>query len=101
MEFRRGILFIRLKGDLNKNTIKGVIDEDFKYVVLNLDNMYSIDSYSIKYINKIRKNIEYEVFAASPEIPETFICAPSGPTKKWEFNITFTRLASSPLYICR
>ena len=60
MEFRRGILFIRLKGDLNKNTIKGVIDEDFKYVVLNLDNMYSIDSYSIKYINKIRKNIEYE-----------------------------------------
>ena len=34
MEFRRGILFIRLKGDLNKNTIKGVIDEDFKYVVL-------------------------------------------------------------------
>ena len=53
MEFRRGILFIRLKGDLNKNTIKGVIDEDFKYVVLNLDNMYSIDSYSIKYINKI------------------------------------------------
>ena len=32
MEFRRGILFIRLKGDLNKNTIKGVIDEDFKYV---------------------------------------------------------------------
>ena len=56
MEFRRGILFIRLKGDLNKNTIKGVIDEDFKYVVLNLDNMYSIDSYSIKYINKIRKN---------------------------------------------
>ena len=59
MEFRRGILFIRLKGDLNKNTIKGVIDEDFKYVVLNLDNMYSIDSYSIKYINKIRKNIEY------------------------------------------
>ena len=46
MEFRRGILFIRLKGDLNKNTIKGVIDEDFKYVVLNL--------------NKIRKNIEYE-----------------------------------------
>ena len=59
MEFRRGILFIRLKGDLNKNTIKGVIDEDFKYVVLNLDNMYSIDSYSIKYINKIRKNIDF------------------------------------------
>ena len=60
MEFRRGILFIRLKGDLNKNTIKGVIDEDFKYVVLNLDKMYSIDSYSIRYIIKLRKNIEDE-----------------------------------------
>ena len=66
MEFRRGILFIRLKGDLNKNTIKGVIDEDFKYVVLNLDNMYSIDSYSIKYINKIRKNIEYAINITLP-----------------------------------
>ena len=49
MEFQRGILFIRLKGDLNENTVKGVIDKDFKYIVLNIDNMYSIDSYSIKY----------------------------------------------------
>lgn len=57
MEFRRGILFIRLKGDLNKETIKNVIDEDFKYVVLNLDDMYSIDSYSIKYLTKIYNNI--------------------------------------------
>ena len=53
MEFRKGILFIRLKGDLNKDTIKGIIDKDFKYVVLNIDDMYSIDSYSIKYLNKI------------------------------------------------
>ena len=60
MEFIKGILFIRLKGDLNRNTIKGVIDENFKYVVLYLDNMYSIDSYSIKYINKVYKEIEYE-----------------------------------------
>lgn len=58
MEFRRGILFVRLKGDLNKNTIKGIIDEDFKYIVLNIDNMYSIDSYSIKYLNKIYKYFE-------------------------------------------
>lgn len=61
MEFRRGILFIRLKGDLNKNTIKGVIDEDFKYVVLNLDNMYSIDSYSIKYIIKYAKTLNMKM----------------------------------------
>lgn len=53
MEFSKGILFIRLKGDLNKDTIKGIIKKDFRYIVLNIDNMYSIDSYSIKYLNKI------------------------------------------------
>ena len=53
MEFRKGILFIRLKGDLNKETIRGIIDKDFKYIVLNIDNMYSIDSYSINYLNKL------------------------------------------------
>jgi len=58
MEFSKGILFIRLKGDLNKNTIKGIIDKDFKYIVLNIDNMYSIDSYSIEYINKLYKTID-------------------------------------------
>ncbi|MBQ8193058.1 MAG: STAS domain-containing protein [Bacilli bacterium] len=58
MEFRKGILFIRLKGDLNKSTIKGIIDDNFKYIVLNIDNMYSIDSYSIKYLNKLYKNFE-------------------------------------------
>ncbi|MGM9881240.1 MAG: hypothetical protein ACI31S_00120 [Bacilli bacterium] len=58
MEFRKGILFIRLKGDLNKNTIKGVIDNDFKYIVLNINNMYSIDSFSIKYINNLYKYLE-------------------------------------------
>lgn len=60
MEFRKGILFIRLKGDLNKNTIRGLIDKDFKYIVLNIDNMYSIDSYSINYINKLYKRIDNE-----------------------------------------
>ena len=58
MEFRKGILFIRLKGDLNKDTIKGIIDKDFKYVVLNIDDMYSIDSYSSKYLNKIYRLYE-------------------------------------------
>ena len=58
MEFSKGILFIRLKGDLNKNTVKGIIDKDFKYIVLNIDNMYSIDSYSINYINKLYKKLE-------------------------------------------
>lgn len=58
MEFRRGILFVRIKGDLNKDTVKGIIDRDFKFIVLNIDNMYSIDNYSIKYLNKIYKLYE-------------------------------------------
>ena len=58
MEFSKGILFIRLKGDLNKNTIWGIIDRDFKYIVLNIDNMYSIDAYSINYLNKLYKKVE-------------------------------------------
>ena len=33
MEFRKGILFIRLKGDLNKDTIKGIID-NMLYLIL-------------------------------------------------------------------
>lgn len=57
MEFRRGILFIRLKGDLNKNTVKGIIDGGFKYIVLNIDNMYSIDNYSINYLNTVYQKI--------------------------------------------
>ncbi len=56
MEFRKGILFIRIKGDINKNTVKEIIDEDFKYIVLNIDNIYSIDSYSIKYLKKLYKD---------------------------------------------
>lgn len=57
MEFRKGILFIRLKGDLNKNTVKGIIDRDFKYIVLNINDMYSIDSYSINYLNNAYRKI--------------------------------------------
>ena len=43
---------------LNKNTIKKIIEKDFRYIVLNIDNMYSIDSYSIKYLNKLYKFYE-------------------------------------------
>jgi len=57
-EFSRGILFIRLKGDLNKSTIKELNIKDFKFIVLNIDNMYSIDSYSIKYLNNIYKKYQ-------------------------------------------
>lgn len=59
-EFRKGIMFIRINGCLNKSNIKILEYEDFKYVVFNLDNLLSIDSYAINYIinynNKIIKD---------------------------------------------
>lgn len=59
MEFRKGILFIRIKGDLNKETISNIVGEDFKYIVLNINNMYSIDAYSINYLKNMYKTIKY------------------------------------------
>jgi len=59
-EFRKGIMFIRIKGSLTRENIDSIEYEDFKYVVFNLDNLLSIDSYAIKYIinynNQIKKN---------------------------------------------
>ena len=49
-EFRKGIMFVRIKGNLNKANINNLECEDFKYVVFNLDNLLSIDSYAINYI---------------------------------------------------
>lgn len=57
-EFRKGIMFIRLKGCLNKYNINKIEFNDFKYVVFNFDNLLSIDSYAIQYIfnyNEIKK----------------------------------------------
>ena len=58
-EFRKGIMFVRINGNLNKSNINTIFCEDFKYIVFNFDNLLSIDSYSIKYIinyNNIIKN---------------------------------------------
>ena len=62
-EFRKGILFVRLKGDLNKNTIsklnKKVTDmvkkNGINNIVFNFSNLKSID---IKGINTIFYNYE-------------------------------------------
>ena len=58
-EFRKGIMFVRINGNLNKENINKIDYDDFKYVVFNLDNLLSIDSYAINYIinynNKITK----------------------------------------------
>ncbi len=58
MEFSKGILFVRIRGDLNINTVKVLDLKDFKFIVLNIDNMYSIDSYCIKYLNSIYKKFK-------------------------------------------
>lgn len=52
LEYRKGILFVRLKGNLNKNTadrfmeytIPIIEDYGIKYMVYNLDGLMSIDS---------------------------------------------------------
>ena len=51
LEFKKGILFIRLEGNLNKKTIEQfdnevlavVLSNKLKYVVVNLDQIYEID----------------------------------------------------------
>ena len=59
-EFRKGIMFIRLNGEVDKLNIDNIFVNDFKYVVLNFDNLLSIDSEAIKdiidYNNEITKN---------------------------------------------
>ncbi len=61
MEFRKGILFIRIIGKLNKYTISDfsdnvipvILKHGLKYLVINLDKLESIDSYGIKELIKI------------------------------------------------
>lgn len=60
-EFRKGIFFIRLFGDLNKAsyTIKEteitelIIKNKFKYIVLNTNYLKTIDIDGINYLTKI------------------------------------------------
>jgi stage II sporulation protein AA (anti-sigma F factor antagonist) len=63
MEFRKGILFIRLTGKLDKNTISKlnsevtelVKDNGIKNIVFNIDGLTSID---LKGINSLLYNYE-------------------------------------------
>jgi len=63
MEFRKGILFVRLDGSLNKdnsnqlqnNLFELVKNNAIKYIVLNVEGLSSIDKIGIK---SIRKNYE-------------------------------------------
>ena len=55
LEFRKGVLFVRLNGSLNNkdslDSINSLINEiGFKYIVFNLDNLKCIDVNGIKCI---------------------------------------------------
>ena len=60
-EFRKGIFFLRLIGDMNKKTYQEkeqelsylLIENKFKYIVINVNDLNSIDMTGINYINKI------------------------------------------------
>ena len=60
-EFRKGIFFVRLFGDLNKKTytekddyLKELLNENhFRYIVLNTNYLNTIDLDGISYITKI------------------------------------------------
>lgn len=65
MEYRRGILFLRLRGNLNANTVSKfeeytlpiLKNYGIKYVVYNLNELKSIDKSGIESINKSKKLI--------------------------------------------
>lgn len=60
MEYRKGILFVRLKGNLNANTapkfeeyaIPIIKDYGIKYIVYNLSELISLDTYGEKALIK-------------------------------------------------
>lgn len=65
MEFRKGILFVRLYGILDNNTINTftkevkevIISSGILYVVLNVNELNDISKDGIKEIKKLRKII--------------------------------------------
>lgn len=69
MEFKKGILFIRLEGILNKKTIEKfdsevlsvVLTNKLKYIVVNLDQVYEVDEIGVdglKELNDIIYNFK-------------------------------------------
>ena len=60
-EFRKGIFFVRLIGDLTKDTYglvsekleKLILENKFKYIVVNTDRIKRIDFTGLNFINQI------------------------------------------------
>ena len=61
IEFKKGVLFIRMEGILDKKTsvktrkeiIPIILKNGFRYVVLNLNSINYIDSYGIELLDEI------------------------------------------------
>ena len=81
MEFRKGVLFVRLYGILNKDTVdtfekevkEVIIKSGIKYVVLNISNLREIKESGIKEIKSLRKILKKtsgEFFLFGGEIKE-------------------------------
>lgn len=81
MEFRKGILFVRLYGVLNKDTLdtfktevkEVIVNSGIRFVVLNVDNLLSVDEYGVKKIKdlkKILKKLDGQFFLFGGEIKE-------------------------------
>ncbi len=81
MEFRKGILFVRLYGTFDDEDISTfqtkvkevIIESGIKYVVLNVENLNSISKNGVKEIKtlkKIIKKTEGEFFLFGGEIKE-------------------------------
>lgn len=66
LEFRKGILFVRLYGVLNNETVKifenevkeVIISSGIKYTVLNINNLNSITNDGVKHIKELKKIIK-------------------------------------------
>lgn len=81
MEFRKGILFVRLYGVLNNTTIETfdtqvkevIIESGIKYVVLNINNLESISKEGVNEIKRLKRILiktDGEFFLFGGEIKE-------------------------------
>lgn len=81
MEFRKGVLFVRLYGDFNDQSLdtfdkevkEVIIESGIKYVVLNVRNLDSITNEGvteIKRLSKIIKKMDGEFFLFGGEVKE-------------------------------
>ena len=81
MEFRKGVLFVRLYGDFNDQSLdtfnkevkEVIIESGIKYVVLNVENLNSITNEGvteIKRLRKIIKKMDGEFFLFGGEVKE-------------------------------